>query len=72
MLLWEGLFAGFSESIGRVAVRGYARSLLANLSEVDLGVAADASTPAAVIACGATAASALFFAAVRLDRMEVA
>ena len=72
VLLWEGLFAGFSESIGRVAVRGYARALLANLSEVELGVAVDASTPTAIVACGATAVVALFFAAVRLDRMEVA
>lgn len=72
VLLWEGLFAGFSEPIGKVAVRGYARSLLANLSEVDLGSAAAANTSTAVVVCVFVAVGSLAAAAVRLDRMDVA
>ena len=72
VLLWEGLFAGFSESIGRAAVRGYARSLLANLSDVDLGSAAETASVTAVIVCLAVTVVSLTVAAVRLDRMDVA
>lgn len=72
VLVWEGLFAGFSESIGRVAVRGYARALLSNLSDVSLGSALDTSTVVAAVVCGAVAAAMLLLASVRLNAMDVA
>lgn len=72
VLLWEGLFAGFSEPIGNVAVRGYARSLLANLSEIDLGSAAEAKTSTALFVCVMVAVGSLAAAAIRLERMDVA
>ena len=71
VLVWEGIFARFSEPVGNAAVRGYTRSLLANLSDVGLGPAAEANTSTAVLVCVFVAAGSLAMAAVRLNRMEV-
>lgn len=72
VLVWEGLFAGFSESIGRVAVRGYVRALLSNLSDVALGSTLDTSTAVAAIVCVVVACVAVLLASVRLNAMDVA
>ena len=71
VLLWEGLFTQFSDTIGQAAVRGYVRALLANLSEIELGAALDSSTPTAVIVSAAIAVASLYLASMRLASMEV-
>ena len=71
VLLWEGLFTQFSDTIGQAAIRGYLRGLLANLSDVDLNAALDTSTPTAIIVCAVIAGASLMIASLRLDSMEV-
>ena len=71
VLLWEGLFTQFSDTIGQAAIRGYLRGLLANLSDVDLNAALDTSTPTAIIVCAVIAGESLMIASLRLDSMEV-
>ena len=72
ILLWEGVFAGFSEAIGQASVRGYARALLSNLSDIELGSALDRSTPAAIAISVGIAVAALLIASFRLDNLDVA
>ncbi|MEM7143408.1 MAG: hypothetical protein AAF548_20505 [Actinomycetota bacterium] len=71
VLLWEGLFTQFSDSIAQAAVRGYLRALLGNLSDVSLDSALDSSTPQSLIVCGLIAVLSLFIASQRLNQMEI-
>ena len=71
VLLWEGLAAELGEFAARLSLRGYSRSLLARVAEMDLGYEAY-TTVTALIVLAAVSVSALVLAAVRLNRLDVA
>lgn len=71
ILVWEGLLAGLFGGVARTSVRGYLRSILANLADVDVGGALDVSTFAAVLAMAVASAVALAAATYRLNGMEI-
>ena len=71
VLLWEGLAVGLGDFAARLSLRGYSRSLLTRIAEVDLNI--DAYTTAtALIVLAAVTVSSLVLAAIRLDRLDVA
>jgi ABC-2 type transport system permease protein len=71
ILLWEGLVAQFGTAAARMAVRGYTRSILASITDVDLDLGTLSLTAGivvpALIIVGGIAASGW-----RLNSMEVA
>ena len=70
VLLWEGLAVGLGDFAARLSLRGYSRSLLVHIGEVDLGFDAH-STTTAVVVLAAVAVVGLVLATLRLNRMEV-
>lgn len=70
VLMWEGLIAGFGTATARVAIRGYTRSILASITEVDLRLSG-LSLPAAIAGALIIAVLALGLAIVRLGSMEI-
>ena len=71
VLLWEGLAAGLGDAVARLSLRGYIRSLLANVADVPVGFHAYATT-VCLIVLAAVSLAALLLATLRLNRMEVA
>ena len=70
VLLWEGLAVGLGDFTARLSLRGYSRSLLARIGEVDLDFDAHTTTTAVVV-LAAVAVVGLVLATLRLNRMEV-
>lgn len=70
ILLWEGLAVGLGDFAARLSLRGYARSMLVHLGDVDLGFAANRIIVAVIVlACVSVASVAL--AALRLRHINV-
>ena len=70
ILLWEGLAVGLGDFAERLSLRGYARSLLSQMSDVDLGFTTYGLVTAVVVLAGVSAVS-LALATVRLGRLNV-
>lgn len=70
ILLWEGLAVGLGDFAERLSLRGYARSLLSQIADVDLGFTSY-GVVTAVIVLAATSAASLALATVRLSRLNV-
>jgi ABC-2 type transport system permease protein len=71
VILWEGVVAAFGSAAARVAIRGYASSILTDRTGVSLDLG-DVSQLAAVVVTLAVAVVALVLASARLQRLEVA
>lgn len=71
ILIWEGLIAAFGSFAAKLAIRGYTRSILTSLTDVDLDLG-DLSLPVSVIVPLVVAAAALALASIRLRAMDVA
>lgn len=73
ILIWEGLISGFAASAARLALAGYTRSILVELTDVDLDLElAEQTLAVGVIVPSAVAVVALAVAARRLSTMDVA
>lgn len=70
VLLWEGLAVGLGDFAERLSLRGYARSVLARIADVDLGFTTYELITAVVVLAGVSAVS-LALATVRLARLNV-
>lgn len=70
VLLWEGLAVGLGEFAERLSLRGYARSLLARIADVDLGFETYRLVTAVIVLAAVSVAS-LGLAALRLRRLNV-
>lgn len=70
VLLWEGLAVGLGDFAERLSLRGYARSLLSQIADVDLGFTTYGLATAVVVLAGVSAVS-LALATVRLARLNV-
>jgi ABC-2 type transport system permease protein len=71
VLIWEGLVAAFGSFAARLAIRGYTRSILTSITEVDLDLG-DLSLAAGIAVPLAIAVVALVLASVRLRSMDIA
>ena len=71
VLLWEGLAVGLGDFAARLSLRGYSRSLLVRIVEVDQGFDPYTTTTAVAVLV-AVAVVGLVLATVRLNRLEVA
>ncbi len=71
ILIWEGLIAQFGSALGKAALRGYTRSILANRMDIDLDGFSEVSTASAVAIPIVVTIVALFLAAARLRTMEI-
>ncbi len=71
ILIWEGLIAAFGSFAAKLAIRGYTRSILTSITDVDLELG-DLSLPVGVIVPLVVAAVALVLAGIRLRVMDVA
>ena len=70
VLLWEGLAVGLGDFAERLSLRGYARSLLAQIADVNLGFTTYGLVTAVVVLAGVSVAS-LGLAALRLRHLNV-
>ena len=70
VLLWEGLAVGLGDFAARLSLRGYTRSVLSQVAEIDYGFDAHTTTTALVV-LAAVAVAGLALAALRLNRLEV-
>lgn len=71
IMIWEGLIAAFGSFAAKLAIRGYTRSILTSITDVDLDLG-DLSLAVGVIVPLVVAVVALVLAAVRLHSMDVA
>ncbi len=71
IMIWEGLIAAFGSFAAKLAIRGYTRSILTSITDVDLDLG-DLSLAVGVIVPLVVAVVALVLAAVRLRSMDVA
>ena len=71
VLLWEGLAVGLGDFAARLSLRGYTRSVLSRVADIDYGFDAHTTTTALVVLAAVSVAG-LALAAVRLSRLEVA
>ncbi len=71
ILLWEGLIAQFGSALGKAALRGYTRSILANRMDIDLDGFTEFSTSTAVIVPILVTVIALGLSTARLRAMEI-
>jgi len=71
ILLWEGLVAQFGAATARMAVRGYTRSILTSMTDVDLDLGT-LSVTMGIVVPAAIVVSALALTSWRLNEMEVA
>lgn len=71
IFIWEGFVATANDTAGRLAVRTYARSILADVADVNLRFSA-ISSPARWIVPLVVAAVALAYASWRLARQDIA
>jgi ABC-2 type transport system permease protein len=70
ILIWEGLIAAFGSFAAKLAIRGYTRSILTSITDVDLELG-DLSLSVGVIVPLIVAAVALVLAGIRLRAMDV-
>ena len=70
VLMWEGLIAQFGTATARVAVRGYTRSILASITDVELDLG-ELSLAGGLIGATVITVVALGLAVVRLQSMEI-
>lgn len=70
VLLWEGLAVGLGDFAERLSLRGYARTLLARIADVDLGFATYRLVTAVIVLACVSAVS-LALATVRLRHIDV-
>jgi len=71
VLLWEGLAVGLGDFAERLSLRGYARSLLSQIADVDLGFTTYGLVTSIIVLASVSVVS-LALAAVRLSRLNVA
>lgn len=71
ILIWEGLVAAFGSFAAKLAIRGYTRSILTSMTDVDLDLG-DLSLPVGIIVPLVVAGAALALAGARLRAMDVA
>lgn len=71
VLIWEGIVAAFGSFAAKLAIRGYTRSILTAITEVDLDLG-DLSLTIAIVMPLLAAVVALTLASLRLRSMEVA
>lgn len=71
ILIWEGIAAIIGTAASRLTVRGYTRSIIEQITRVDLELE-PVSTLTAVIVCLAVCLVALTLATLRLNRIDVA
>ena len=71
ILIWEGIVAAFGSFAAKLAIRGYTRSILTAITDVDLDLG-DLSLGVGVVVPLIAAIAALALASVRLRSMEVA
>lgn len=71
VLVWEGLVAAFGSFAARLAIRGYTRSILTAITDVDLDLG-DRSLAVGVVVPLAISVAALVWASARLRVMDVA
>lgn len=71
VLVWEGIVAAFGSFAARLAIRGYTRSILTSITEIDLDLG-DLPLAAAVVVPLLAAVAALLLGARRLRDMDVA
>ena len=70
IMIWEGLIAAFGSFAAKLAIRGYTRSILTSITEIDLDLG-DLSLGVAVIVPLIVAMGALALASMRLRSMDV-
>ena len=70
VLLWEGLAVGLGDFAARLSLRGYTRSVLSRVGEIDYGFDPHTTTTALVV-LAAVSIVGLALAAIRLNRLEV-
>ncbi|MCY4423144.1 MAG: hypothetical protein OXC06_08750 [Acidimicrobiaceae bacterium] len=70
VLLWEGLAVGLGDFAARLSLRGYTRSVLSRVGEIDYGFDPHTTTTALVVLAAVSVAG-LALAAIRLNRLEV-
>lgn len=71
VLIWEGIVAAFGSFAAKLAVRGYTRSIITSITEVDLDLG-DLSLGAAIAVPAVASAAALALASHRLRAMDIA
>jgi len=70
VMIWEGLIAAFGSFAAKLAIRGYTRSILTSITDVDLDLG-DLSLTVGVVVPVFVAAAALVLAGARLRAMDV-
>ena len=70
ILIWEGLVAAFGDFAAKLAIRGYTRSIITSITEVDLDLG-DLSLGVAVAIPLITTVFALVLSSVRLRSLDV-
>ncbi len=71
ILIWEGIVAAFGSFAAKLAIRGYTRSIITAITDIDLDLG-DLSLGVAVLVPTIASVAALVLASVRLRSMEVA
>lgn len=71
ILIWEGLVAAFGSFAAKLAIRGYTRSILTSMTEIDLDLG-DLSLQVGIIVPLVVTGAALALAGARLRTMDVA
>ena len=71
ILIWEGIVAAFGSFAAKLAIRGYTRSIITAITEIDLDLG-DLSLAAGVAVPLAASVVALVLASIRLRSMDVA
>ena len=71
ILIWEGIVAAFGSFAAKLAVRGYTRSIITAITDIDLDLG-DLSLGVAVLVPTVASVAALVLAAVRLHSIDVA
>lgn len=72
VLIWENIAPILGDTAGRLSLRNYTQSVLANLSGVDLEGLDPVATPVAILVLAAVAVGGVALAAARLSRLDVA
>ncbi len=72
VLIWESIAPNLGDFAGRLSLRGYTQSVLANVGGVDLEGLNPVATPVAIGVLAAVAVGAMALASARLARLDVA
>lgn len=71
ILIWEGFVAGAGDTAGRLAIRGYIRSILSQITDVELDLA-NVNLASGIIVPLLVAVAAVAYGARRLARSDIA